>query len=503
MEKINVKEKARSIRSFLLDMIADAKKECREFTEEEQQLFDEQKNELLALSEQIKNTEDKLDEIESALPEVEEKSDEEEKPDEEPEKPAEEPAEEPAAEQTEPETPAAEEEPAADEEKKSDEDEKPADDQTSEEPEKPAEEPEKPEDDSEINKDESSDEDKKKIEQNAKRKTNNIMNFSLLKAIRAAADGKQFDPMTEAVIAEAQKDFRGANLETGANSIILPGEKRTITITNEHDEVVKEDWEPLLLPLFKNKVLGKARRLSGLKNDIRVPKVSSVDCAWEGEITENQETTATFDHVVMKPHRISATIYLSKNFLIQESLGAEQVLRNLLIEAMEQKLESTFLGKAAASTAGGKNIPAGLLYGKTATPVTDFAKMCDFEATAVSNNYNLGSMEYVLDPKSWAKIRSSFVYGGKTNRMVMEGNEIDGRPYSISQNLAQNELILANFSDIYLGQWAGTELSVDTTSVGMARTAQVAVTLNAWFDCIAVRPESIQLGTVVAGNNPG
>ena len=502
MEKTNLKDKARSIRSFLLDMIADAKKECREFTEEEQKLFDEQKNELLALSEQIKNTEDKLDEIESELPDIEEKSDEEEKPAEEPEKPAEEPAEEPA-EQTEPETPAAEEKPAADEEEKSDEPEKPADDETSEEPEKPAEdEPEKPEEKPEINKDETSDEDKEKIEKNTKRKTNNIMNFSLLKAIRSLAEGKQFDPMTEAVIAEAQKDFRDANLETGANTLLLPGEKRTITITNEHDEVVKEDWEPLLLPLFKNKVLGKCRRLSGLKNDIRVPKVSAVDCAWEGEITENQETTTSFDHVVMKPHRISATIYLSKQFLMQESLSTEQVLRNLLIEAMEQKLESTFLGKAAANNTGGKNIPAGLLHGKTATAVTDFTKMCEFEATAVANNYNLGSMEYVLDPKSWAKIRSSFVYGGKTNRMVMEGNEIDGRPYSISQNLAQNELILANFSDIYLGQWSGTELSVDTTSVGLARTAQVALTLNAWFDCIAVRPESIQLGTVVASNNP-
>ena len=464
MEKTNLKEKARSIRSFLLDMIAEAKKDCREFDEEEQKLFDEQKNELLALSEQIKNTEDKLDEIEEQIPDVEDKSDEEEKPAEEPETPAEEPVE-----QTEPETPA--EDPEPDKEEKSDEEEKPAE-EPSEEPEKPAEDaPEKTEEETQINKDETSDEDKKNIEKDKKRNTNNIMSFSLLKAIRAAADGKQFDPMTEAVINEAQKDFRGANLETNVNSIILPGEKRTITITNEHDDVVKEDWEPLLLPLFKNKVLGKCRRLSGLKNDIRVPKVSAVDCAWEGEITENSETTATFDHVVMKPHRISATIYLSKQFLMQESLGAEQVLRNLLIEAMEQKLESTFLGKAAASNAGGKNIPAGLLYGKTATAVTNFAKMCDFEATAVANNYNLGSMEYVLDPKSWAKIRSSFVYGGKTNRMVMEGNEIDGRPYSISQNLAQNELILANFSDIYLGQWAGTEISVDTTSVGLARTA--------------------------------
>lgn len=495
-----MKKKATEIKRFLLDMIADARKECRELTPEEQQLFNEQKNELIAISESIKATEDKLDKAEEELEEVAaaaEKAEEEEKPE---EAPAEAVPEEKQAEDGDP-----EEKPEDAPEEKPEEEQKAADDEEiNKDEEAPEEKPdEKPSenvnknDGEEKPKDEvkNPDEDDKK---ESKNNFTNMKNFSLLKAIRAAADGRQFDEMTAAVIAEGQKDFRAAGLDT-TSTLLLPGEKRTISVTNEHDEVVKEDWEPLLLPLFKNKILDKAHHMTGLRNDVRLPAIDAVDVYWEGENTQNKETTTSFSHLVMKPHRVSASIYLSKQFLLQESVGAEQTIRNLLIEALAQKLESTFLGKGAADNTGGKNIPAGLLNGKVAKVVDNFAKMCEFEGDAVDACYDLNGMQYALSPKAWAAIRGTWQYGGKTSRMVMEGKEIDGRPYDISQNLADNEFILINWNDIYIGQWGGTEISVDSTSHDMARTNQVCVTINAYFDALARRSEAIQLATVKAG----
>lgn len=496
----DIRTKAIGIKRFLVDMIQDARNECREFTEEEQKLFDEQKNELLALSEQIKATDDKLEEIENELPDIEEKA--EDKPDEKPEAPAEDapaedapapeeaPANEPPAEEEKPAEEPSEEQtdPEEDPEKKSDsEDEKQEDTpEINNDDEKPEEEP-KPEEE------EPSDDDKKEKE----KKSANISmtnNFSLLKAVRAAAFGEEQDALTSAVLEEGIKDFRSAGIKVGKGAITLPNETRTVTITNEHDEVVKETWEPLLLPLFKNKVLGKCHKLSGLSGDVRIPSISALDCAWEGEIDKNKETTTSFDHDTMSPHRISATIYLSKQFLMQDSLNSEQTIRNLLIEALEQKLEATYLSKNAAA---GK-VPGGIFNGKTAKKVTNFAQLCEFEAEAVENCYNLDKMEYVMDPKSWAQVRGTFVYGGKNSRMVMEGSEIDGRPYSITQNMGPKEFALINFDDLYFGQWGGTEITVDGTSVEMARTAQVAITLNAWFDLLVVRDEAVQLATVDA-----
>ena len=484
------KTKALEIKRFLLDMIADARKECRELTPEEEKLFDEQKNELIALGESIKATEDKLDELEDSLPELEEKAeDEEEKPAEETppeeqpaeepgeEKPAEEPQEAPAEEGEQPAAEPEEEKPAEDEEEKSEEDAE----QINKEEEKP---------EAESTPEETEEEEEPEKEKDNKR-FNKMSKFSLLKAVRSAAFGGQNDELTSAILNEGMKDFRNAGINV-TGQITLPGEARTMTITDEHDEVVKEDWQPLLLPLFKNKVLDNAHHLTGLVGDIRIPQISELDCNWEGEISRNKETSAQFDHIVMKPHRISTTIYLSKQFLMQESVGAESTIRELLVEALAQKLESTFLSKNAAAG----NVPAGIFAGKTATKVTNFPELCDFEAQAVENCYNLDAMRYLMDPKSWSTVRGTFTYGGKSTRMVMEGKEIDGRPYDVTQNLDAKEFALIDWSNVYIGQWAGTEISVDGTSVEMARTAQVAITLNAWFDCLVVRDEAVQLATV-------
>lgn len=490
---MNKREKALEIRKFLLDMIEDCRKEARELTPDEQKLFDEQKNELIAVAEELKKSQDVLDELEKTLPEIEEAASQ---PEEEPEQPSEEPEAQP--EQPAPEQPAAEpeqkpEEPAA-------EDGKPAEEPAEEPSEEPEQQPETPSDESKINKDETSDEDEEKDKNTKRNSEHKFMEFSLLKTLRSAAFNLPYDEVSKAVIDEGLKDFRTAGRSI-TGQIQLPTEKRTITVATEHDDVVQMEFQSLIMPLFENKVLGNAKHITGLKGDVVYPTVDKTNpgALWEGEISKNTESTNLFAKKGMSPHRLSTTIYVSRQFLLQESIGAEQAIRELLIESLAQKLEKTFLGKGAADNTNGKNIPAGLFYGKTATPVKNFAELCDFEAQAVENCYNLDSMKYLLDPKSWATIRGTFTYGGKNTRMVMEGKEIDGRGYDISQHLGQKEFALIDWSNVVIGEWGGMELSVDANSVEMARTAQVAITVNAWFDGILTRDDAVLLGTVGTG----
>ena len=485
---MNKREKAKEIRKFLLDMIEDCRKEARELTPDEQKLFDEQKNELIAVAEELKKSEDVLDELEKTLPEIEAAA---EKPSEEEEQPAEEP-EQPAGEQPASEPEQKPEEPAAEEEK-------PAEEPAEEPSEEPEAEPEKPSEEPKINNEEPSDEDEKKEDKTKRNSEHKFMEFSLLKTIRSAAFNQPYDEVSQAVIDEGLKDFRNAGRNI-TGQIQLPTEKRTITVATEHDDVVQMEWQSLIKPLFENKVLGNAKHITGLKGDIIFPTVDKTNpgALWEGEITQNTESANLFGKKGMSPHRLSTTIYVSKQFLMQESVGAEQAIRELLIESLAQKLEKTFLGKGAADNTNGKNIPAGLFYGKEATYVKNFAELCEFEAKAVENCYNLDSMKYLLDPKSWANIRGTFTYGGKNTRMVMEGKEIDGRAYDISQNFGAKEFALIDWSNVVIGEWGGMELSVDANSVDMARTAQVAITVNAWFDAILTREDAVLLGTVEA-----
>ena len=484
----NKRTKALEMRKFLLDMIADAKRECREFTEEEQKLFDDKKNELIALSEEIKATDEKLEDIKDELPEIEEMAEksEQEMPADGPAPAKEAPAEEMPDKDPEKDSAPCDQEPCDEDDKSQKMAQINTDEEVpSPEGEKPAEEPDNEPKDDEM--------------ENKRNNTNTIMkkDFSLLKAIRCVADGKQFDELTAAVLAEGQKEFRD-NGRNFSGQIQLPTEKRTITVATEHDDVVEMEWQSLIMPLFENKVLGNAKHITGLKGDVVFPYIDKTNpgASWEGEVDESAESTNTFRKIALTPHRLSTTVYVSKQFLMQESVGAEQAIRDLILESLAQKLEKTFLGKGAADNSGGKNIPAGLFHGKEATYVKDFAALCDFEAKAVENCYNLDSMKYLLDPKSWANIRGTFQYGGKQTRMVMEGDNIDGRPYDISQNFGAKEFALIDWSNVVVGEWGGIELSVDANSVGMARTAQVAITVNAWFDAKLTRDDAVLLGTV-------
>ena len=465
--KTNKRQKAVEIRKFLLDMIADARKEARDLTDEEQKLFDEQKSELIALAEEINKTGDKLDEIEAELPNIEDKADEPEEekpaePAEEPEKPAEEPEAEPV------------DEPKEEPEEKADEPENEPDD-------KPEEEPEKPADETPIN----TEEEEKILDENEnENKTRNIMqNFSLIKAIRSVVNNERPDDYTQAVLEAGAKSFRDAGLGVSGN-MQVPFEKT--------------EFDSLLTPLYANRVLSKARWYNSLVGDLQIPILEAGEEArWEGETTPSKEITNGTDSIKLTPHRISVCTKISKQMLAQDSLGVENAIREDLLNNLYNKLEATFLSATAASG----NVPAGIFAGKTATLVQNFKGICDLEAGIEEQNYN-GALEYVFSPASKAEFRQMTFGGGHTQRMVMEGNEIDGTPFSVTTNVAKNFFGLLDWGSVRIGQWAGIDLVVDPYTG--ARDNQIILTLNAFFDCKVARPELVAYGTTVApSNNPG
>ena len=317
--------------------------------------------------------------------------------------------------------------------------------------------------------------------------------FSLVKALRAAANGERYDALTEAIDREARAEMRNAGRSSSAQ-LVLPLEKRTITVTTEHDDVIETEFENILTPLWANRVLNNARHITGLIGDVQFPTMADdSNVAWEGEITQNQESNFTFGNIQLKPHRLSTTIFLSKQLLLQDSIGVENAVRQALMDAIYDKIEKTFLSKTAAAG----NVPGGIFAGLTATPVTSFKELCEFEAGAEKNNY-AGSLTYLLSPDAKAAIRGTMTYGGKTTRMVMEGNEIDGTPYVSTNNMAAKEFAYLNWNDVVIGEWGQMEVSVDSTSVQMARNAQVAITVNLWLDCKVLRSQAVYLGTVQA-----
>lgn len=317
--------------------------------------------------------------------------------------------------------------------------------------------------------------------------------FSLLKAIREVANNQQLDAASQAVINAGAEEMRKAGQPFGGQ-IQLPTELREdpvhYTVEADGEHVVVTDYLNILEPLKAKNVLvaAGANYLTGLVGNIQIPSMTAENVYWEGEITDAKNGAGSFDHINMAPRRLSAYIDISKQFLVQDSLGAENLIRKQLVEAINDKLEATILSDAAASG----NVPAGIFNGITPTDITDYASVCDFEAKLDENNF-VGDFKYVISPKAKAYLRSA-IKGTNATGMIMENDAIDGTAAETTTHMATDSMAYGDWSNLYIGQWGGIDLTVDNYT--QATKGCVRLVINAFFDYKVVRDGAIVLGKI-------
>lgn len=318
--------------------------------------------------------------------------------------------------------------------------------------------------------------------------------FSLLGAIRSVVDNKPMDEITRAMVEAGKQEMRGM---TANGQIQLPVEQRTITVTGEggeHDDVVSTDLFDVLKPLQNRLALTEAgcQFVSGLVGDIQWPTMSNGSAAWEGEVTEADDANITFSNVKLQPHRLSATIEVSKQFIMQDSCGAEMAIRDEIVEAIRQKLEATIFGNA--NTAGQ---PQGIFYGMSDT-VSDFAGICEMEAELEEAKV-YGPYKYVMSPASKAMLRG-MIKGTNATGMVYENGEVDGTPCISTGLITGKKVAVGDWGHCVLGQWGGIDLVVDPYT--KAKNATIVLTVNAWFDFKVLREGAIKTYTLTGGDQP-
>ena len=349
------------------------------------------------------------------------------------------------------------------------------------------------EEDKEENKEEQKEE--KSLETNDKninKENHNIMEkkFSLLRAIRAIANNQKLNDVDAAVINAGAQEFRKAGVEFGGQ-IQLPNmieNRAAITVAAEGEDVVATDIYDILTPLRARNVLVQAgaKFMTGLVGNVQVPIMSASNVSWEGETASAQDGAGTFTNVTLSPKRLTAYIDISKQFLVQDGVGAEAVIREDLIKAINSKLESTILGNAAGSTTQ----PAGIFYGNTPTSVSDFGDVCDVEAAIEEANV-LGELKYIVSPKTKAVLRG-MIKGTNGTGMVYEGDAVDGTPAFVTTNVAQNKYVVGDFSNLAIGQWGAIDLTVDPYT--KAADGQVRLVINAFFDAKVLRAGAFGFG---------
>ena len=331
-----------------------------------------------------------------------------------------------------------------------------------------------------------------KKEQKSKINTHNIMSekkFNLLSAIRSIAENKPLDPEVQAVVDAGKSEMRNAGLSVNGQ-LQIPSESRAaVTVTAEGEDVVVTDFANILEPLRTKNVLAEsgAHLLTGLVGDLQIPAMGAENVNWEGETDQAQDGASTFTNVKLTPHRLSAYIDISKQFLVQDSLGAEALIRRDLVNAIQSKLEATIFSTDAAD--GSK--PAGIFNGVSPTKVTDFKGLCTLESNVEDANF-YGPAKYIVSPKAKAAMRA-MAKSTKSTQLVLEGDNIDGVPVLSTGHMAKDAFAYGDWSQLYVGQWGAIDLTVDPYT--KAADGQVRLVVNCFFDFKLVRPKAVVYGT--------
>ena len=442
MVKENIKNELRSI-------VNSAMSEKRKLTQVEQERMEELKNELRALQDKEAEEEDPKEEEE---PMDEPNDDKEDEPSQEEEKPM-------------------EDEPKEEEEKI----EKNACTQ-----------------DKKENKSCAQDEDKENKRQlNIKSKKMN-KEFRLLKAIGDIANNRQMDDVALAVSEAGREEMRNNGLSYGGQ-IQIPIESRAaITVAAEGEDVVATNIYNVMEPLRAKNVLVQAgaKFITNLTGDVQIPLMTATNCGWESEMGEAPDGAGTFSSVKLSPKRLTCYIDLSKQFLVQQSAGCEELIRQDIINALNAKLEATILG----AEDGDLTKPEGIFHkiDPTAHTVSNFADLVNAESDIEDANVT-GEMKYVMSNKAKAALRS-MQKSAKTTQLVMENGQIDGTPVLNTSHVSGKKFAYGDWSNLAIGQFGAIDLTVDSYS--QATKGVVRLVINAFFDAKVLRPEAFVTGTI-------
>jgi HK97 family phage major capsid protein/HK97 family phage prohead protease len=268
-----------------------------------------------------------------------------------------------------------------------------------------------------------------------------------------------------------------------ANGIMVPNEvlRRDLNVGTASaggDLVATDLLAGSFIELLRNKLalaqVG-ATVLNGLQGNIAIPRQTGAATAyWVGEGNAPNESQQTLDQVTMSPKTVGAFVDYSRRLLLQSSIDVEQMVRNDLASVIALEID-----RAGLYGSGNSNQPLGLLNedGINTVALTNygtFAQLIDMETEVAKDNADAGSLRYLMNaaargalkstPKSESAVAAGFVF---------EGNEVNGYPVVVSNQLSLDDIVFGNFAQMIMGMWSGLDLTLDPYAGATSGTVRI------------------------------
>ena len=314
--------------------------------------------------------------------------------------------------------------------------------------------------------------------------------FSLIKTINDIVNNRSMSEEAQVVLNAGTEEMRKAGLSYSGQIQLPVSEMReapAAIVAGQETygaEVVATEKLNILEPLRNRMVLAQAGAtyLTGLVGNVSIPTYTGSNVGWKGELVDAEDGKGTFDSIEFSPKRLTAYIDVSKQFLAQDSVGAEEMLYRDIVNAIADKLEATILGAGA----GDANTPEGIFNGAE-TLTVDFANIVEMEK-ALEEAKLFGDYKFIASPAAKAKFKTTTISGSKSDlRMLMEGNEVNGYPVLTTGNCAG--VAFGKWDELVIAQWGSLDIIIDPYT--QAKKNAVRIVVNAFFDAKPRRTEAI------------
>jgi len=349
-----------------------------------------------------------------------------------------------------------------------------------------------------------------------KEKSEMAKEYSFKRAMEMAITGRR-EGVEGEFSAIGGAEFQRSGVSVSAHSIKIPSEvfKRDMTATggssgSEGGVNIQTSVGSIIDILLPKTVLAGlgVQRLSGLVGNLDLPTASTLPSAgWNTENGSATEKSPAFSKITLSPKRLAAYIQVSNQLMLQSSNSIDGYVRNWLLNAMAQSLET------AAIKGGGSNEPTGIIAnanvnvtfaGGAASNGTNANGAAPIWADVVNlmkavENANGNGVAYLTNPTVKAKLQTtSRQSSGVEGNFIWPAGGTDLNGYNVQtttlvpSNLSKGNattlsaLIFGDFSKMAVANWGGMELTVDPYSGATAGLTNVV--LNAYLDTALLNP---------------
>jgi HK97 family phage major capsid protein len=318
--------------------------------------------------------------------------------------------------------------------------------------------------------------------------------YSMLGAIRAASGQGKLEGFEKEMHEEAVNEMRAAGISNYGQGVLVPQllQQRDMLAgtTTAGGYTIQTDVDRLIPFLDPQGVLSRlgVTFMGGLSGNIDFPRNDAAAAAvWEAEQGAADETNPTFDRVQMSPKRLAAFTEISMQVLRQSTISMENFVRNRLMNARDNALDTAALSPQSGSA------PTGIIGTSGVNTVTiaaspTWGKILQFETEISADNAAFGNLAYLTTPQVAGILKQAkrdvagngFIWeGGNTGQGSINGYR------ALTSTLVPTSggahyMFFGNWSKLMLGQWGGMEITTDPYT--RLKEATVQVVLNTWHD---------------------